>query len=179
VTLLAFSPDGARLFVGFEQDETQGELHVLDALSGALSLPEITGLGTPWDIQFPENPGLVLILTEDGQPVLWDLESGRELWRLHYVRVRHMCMCSCGSRFAVVSAANRLGVHAIEDGRQLITLGAGQEPVAFDPGSRSLVSIRDNMTAGVFHAEDWRIPDQASAFARELENVRKHLSVPQ
>ncbi|MBI5092048.1 MAG: PD40 domain-containing protein [Candidatus Hydrogenedentes bacterium] len=185
-----FSPDGQWLLTGTygaTEVDTDVSIRIWDAATGTRLAGSVPSMNWPWHASFSPDNTKMLVLGLSLEPVLWDLVEQREVYRLKGAGAFQVLFHPNGERFVVIDG-NGVRIHAVSDGRELVTLDRGHVslidppgggiPAAFTPDGRELICRRDGSTMIRFKTADWTTPDRKTEFAQGLDEVRRLLALP-
>ena len=172
-TLLAFTPDGREIVSGawgrYGTEETC--VHFFDANDGAVKPYTVKAIGWPYRVIAVPNSPYLLFLGSSREPLLWDLETDREVYRVLRYDVSQITVHPDGRRFVGKSRGHAV-VFAIEDGRPLLSLDDCIGLMTFSADGQSLITRGPENQMLVFPAEDWTLVDEAQREAMGLDSLR-------
>ncbi len=177
-TLLAFTPDGKRIMSGswgrYGTDEVCVRFH--DAADGAVLPYTVNAIGWPYRaIPIPNKPQ-ILFLGTSSEPLLWNLETNREIYRVQRYDVTQLAVHPDGERFVGRSRGQAV-VFAMKDGRPLLALeNCGGLPT-FTRDGLHLITRAPELQMQIFAAEDWTITNEAERKASALLALQKLLQL--
>nr|ACS15384.1 WD-repeat protein [uncultured bacterium FLS12] len=179
VNELAFTPDGRWLLAGTGGGGAAGGLvQVLDAATGRECLGEVEGVGVPWYFEFTADSRYALISGGAWEPILWDLREQREVWRLERAEALQVALHPSGERFALMHVNNRVSIHALSDGRELMIMDQGCWPATFSLDGRDFICPKsihinaDHSLMQIRHTDDWTVVEEADAHRAGMAAVR-------
>jgi WD40 repeat protein/tRNA A-37 threonylcarbamoyl transferase component Bud32 len=144
-TSAAFSPDGARLAIGFEEDDAA----VWDMAKGGAEQCVLRGhRGRVNAVAFSPDGRRVATAGRDGSARVWDAATGHELLRLftHSGGVSGARFSADGQRLLTASVDGTARLWDVQVGAELAVLrghGAAVEAAVFSPDGRHVVTAGD------------------------------------
>ena len=115
-------------------------LYIWDAASGTQQLGAIERLNWPWHIDYAPDGNSMLVLGLSREPVLYDLQTMRERYRLANLGAFQVFFHPSRDRFAALGGTTGIRIMATADGRELISMSRGNCPGYFTPEGRALVT---------------------------------------
>jgi WD40 repeat protein len=177
--MVQFSPDNRWLLTGaYGAPSVPGEisLRIWDAETGSDLVGSIEQLNWPWHASFSPDNTKMVVVGLSLEPVLWDFEIQREVYRIKSGGARQVVFHPNGERFAVVRLPG-VAIHAVEDGRELCSYPFGRKPGIFTPDGRSFICALDPQNMVILHAADWALTDRETKFQRGLAEVQRLLQL--
>lgn len=176
---VGFSPDGRWLLTGTygaPSLEDAASLFIWDAQTGQNLAGQINSLNWPWHVSFTRDASRMVVIGLTTQPCVWDFNEQRELYRISSGSARQVVMHPDGDRFAVIRL-NGVAIHALRDGRELVSFPAGTTPGAFSSDGRDLYCRLDRAHMLVMKAEDWSDITETARYQQSLEEARRLLEL--
>jgi WD40 repeat protein len=176
-TLIAFTPDGEEVVSGAWGRPGTDEISVrfFDASNGEELPYAVRAIGLPYRMAAVPNSPYVLFLGSSREPLLWDLETDREVYRVQRYDVSQIAVHPGGGRF-VGKSRGRAVVFAVEDGRPLLSLEDCVGLMTFSGDGNSLFTRTRNNLFQRLPAEDWTLTDEVKRKASGLESLRDLLN---
>ncbi|MCC6694817.1 MAG: protein kinase [Candidatus Hydrogenedentes bacterium] len=171
-TLLAFTPDGEYILAGSWGRPGTDERTVTfyRGEDGTRLEPVVKALGWPLQALPVPNSHMMLLLGTSQEPVLWDLESQREVYRARRYQINRIAVHPDGRRFVGLND-NHAFVFAIEDGRPLVRVEQCRTPVAFTSDGRALLARSPQHRMQMIPSEDWLLTDESVRSANALASL--------
>jgi len=177
-TLLAFTPDGTRILSGswgrYGTKEVCVRFH--DAVDGAVLPYTVNAIGWPYRVIPVPNTPQILILGTSSEPLLWDLETNREVYRVQRYDVTQIAVHPDGRRFVGRSRGQAV-LFAIEDGRPLLALENCIGLPTFTQDGRFLITRTHDLQMQIFAADSWTTTNEADRRANALRELQKLLQL--
>lgn len=177
-TLLAFTPDGKRIMSGswgrYGTNEICVRFH--DASDGTVLPYTVNAIGWPYRaIPIPDK-SQVLILGTSFEPLLWDLERNREIYRVQRYDVTQIAVHPDGRRFVGRSRGQAV-VFALEDGRPLLALEKCIGLPTFSDDGRVLITRAPDFQMQVLPTDDWTMSNETERSGLALQALQKLLEL--
>ncbi|MCC6486282.1 MAG: protein kinase [Candidatus Hydrogenedentes bacterium] len=177
-TLLAFTPDGEYIMAGSWGRPGTDERTVTfySAEDGSLLEPVVKALGWPLQAIPVPNSHTMLLLGTSQEPVLWDLDTQRELYRVRRYQINRIAVHPDGRRFVGLNDSHAM-IFAIEDGRPLLRVEQCRTPVAFTSDGRALLARSREHQMQIVPSEDWLLTDESVRSANALASLESLLGI--
>ncbi len=177
-SLVAFTPDGQEIMSGswgrYGTDEIC--VHFFDSNDGSLKPYHIKAIGWPYRVIAVPNSSYLLVLGNSREPVLWDMETHREVYRVQRYDVSQIAVHPDGRRFVGKSRGHAV-VFAVEDGRPLLSLNDCIGLMTFSADGRSLITRAPEDRIYTFPTEDWTLTDEVQRSGLGLESLQALLGL--
>ncbi|HOD51213.1 MAG TPA: WD40 repeat domain-containing serine/threonine-protein kinase [Candidatus Hydrogenedentes bacterium] len=177
--MVQFSPDDRWLLTGtYGSPSVPGDisLRIWDAATGTELVGTIDRLNWPWHASFSPDNTKMLVVGLSIEPVLWDFEAQREVYRVKSGSARQVIFHPDGERFAVVRTPG-VAIHAVKDGRELCSYPFGKLPGTFTLDGQSFICRYDAENMLILHASDWTVADRETEFRKGLAEVQELLQL--
>jgi WD40 repeat protein len=177
-TLLAFTPDGREIMSGAWGRPGTDEICVrfFDANDGSVMPYTVKAIGWPFRAIAVPGSSYLLFLGTSREPMLWDLDADREVYRVQRYDVSQIAVHPDGRRFVARSRGSAI-VFAIEDGRTLLTIDGCGGFLTFSVDGYSLLARSSKDQMQMLPSEDWTLTDEVQRKAIGLETLRDLLDL--
>jgi dipeptidyl aminopeptidase/acylaminoacyl peptidase len=175
-----FSSDGRWLITGtYGSSDIPGEISGLiwDAETGAKQVGQLESMNWLLRTEFSPDHTKMLALGLSQVPVMYDFDQQKELYRLNNRGARQAFFHPDGERFFVIRT-DGFSVHAVRDGRELVTSKFGHPPAVLSADGRDLFLTKDDQSMLRLMSADWTHPDKTAEYADRLNTVQRLLELP-
>jgi len=177
--LVRFTPGGRYLMTGRYGSHSMTDdpsLLVWEAKPDGTLMGTVDSINWPTQVEFVPGRNLALVLGLSIEPVLYDLETHEEVWRIKTGEARQLVAHPDGDRFVAVRR-DGYAVHAIKDGALLGSFREGTTPGFFGEEGRTLFLNHNNREMFALKTEPWSFPSREAHLAHQHHRTRMLLGL--